>query len=174
MVELKIQDYSKNKNIFSDVESTLKNILPQNAQIYHVGSTAIPDMCGKNIIDILVGANNENEFEEFKQKISSLGFFASQNSRSEIYQFFASKQGETADGDIHIHLCITNTERYDEFLLLKNYLLSNKLEAINYSNHKKELINLGINDRKQYRETKSKYVSKLIKRAKDFFKYKRS
>ena len=36
MVELKIQDYSKNKNIFSDVESTLKNILPQNHLISEI------------------------------------------------------------------------------------------------------------------------------------------
>ena len=173
MVELKTQDYSKNKIIYNEAKTTLKSILPQNADIHHVGSTAIPDMCGKNIIDILVGANNENEFEEFKQKISSLNFFASQNSKSEIYQFFASKQGETTNGDVHIHLVIKNTERYDEFLLLKNYLLANKLEATNYSNHKQELINLGICDRKLYRETKSKYVSSLIERAKNFFKYKR-
>ena len=68
---------------------------------------------------------------------------------------------------------VTNTERYDEFLILRDYLLENKAEATAYSNHKKELIKNGITDRKQYRSTKSEYVSKLIERAKNHFKYKR-
>lgn len=172
MVELKIQNFSKNKKAYLEIEEKLKNLL-SNAPINHVGSTAIPEMCGKNIIDVLVGAKNETEFSEFKSKIKSLGFFDSQNSKSEIYQFFASKQGETGDGDTHIHLCITNTERYDEFLILRDYLLSNPLEATAYSNHKKELISKGITDRKLYRATKSEYVSMLIERAKNYFKYKR-
>lgn len=170
MVELKLQDYSKNKSLYNKIEQTLKKLLPPHTPINHVGSTAIPDMCGKNIIDVLVGASNESEFEAFKDIISSLGFFASQNSRSEIYQFFASKQGETAEGDIHIHLVIRNTIRYEEFLILRYYLLSNKEEALAYSNHKKELISLGITDRKLYRSTKSEYVSKLIERAKNSLK----
>ena len=173
MVELKIQNFSENKKVYSEIENKLQKILSSIAPINHVGSTAIPDMCGKNIIDVLVGAKNKTEFSEFKSKIESLGFFASQNSKSEIYQFFASKQGETGDGDTHIHLCLTNTERYDEFLILRDYLLSNPFEATAYSNHKKELISKGITDRKQYRATKSEYVSMLIERAKNYFKYKR-
>ena len=173
MVELKIQNFSENKKAYLEIEEKLKNLLPSNPPINHVGSTAIPDMCGKNIIDVLVGAKNETEFSEFKTQIESLGFFASQNSKSEIYQFFASKQGETGDGDTHIHLCLTNTERYDEFLILRDYLLSNPIEATAYSNHKKELISKGITDRKQYKATKSEYVSSLIERAKIYFKYKR-
>ena len=173
MVELKTQNFTENKKSYLEIENKLKSILPESTQINHVGSTAIPDMCGKNIIDVLVGAKNETEFSLFKEKISSFGFFASQNSKSEIYQFFASKLGETGNGDTHIHLCITNTERYDEFLILRDYLLENKAEATAYSNHKKELIKNGITDRKQYRSTKSEYVSKLIEHAKKYFKYKR-
>ena len=173
MVELKIQNFSENKKVYSEIENKLQKILSSIAPINHVGSTAIPDMCGKNIIDVLVGAKNKTEFSEFKSKIESLGFFASQNSKSEIYQFFASKQGETGDGDTHIHLCLTNTKRYDEFLILRDYLLSNPFEATAYSKHKKELISKGITDRKQYRATKSEYVSMLIERAKNYFKYKR-
>ena len=173
MVELKIQNYQKNIKKYQKIKNKLEKISKNNIPIHHVGSTAIPDMCGKNIIDVLIGASNNLEFLQLKEKIIKLGFFASENSKSEIYQFFASKQGETGDGDIHIHLAIINTERYDEFLILKNYLLSHKDEANSYANHKKTLIRLGITDRKKYRETKSIYVSSLIERAKINCKYKR-
>ena len=89
------------------------------------------------------------------------------NSRSEIYQFFASKQGETGSGDTHIHLVVMGTDRYEDFLTLRDYLLENKKEAEDYMNHKKKLIELGVTDRKQYRATKSEYVSALIERARE-------
>ena len=164
MVELEIQNFENNKEQYKQKSEELRNILG-NAPIDHVGSTAIPDMCGKNIIDILVGAKDQNEFEIFKKRISGLGYYASQNSKTEIYQFFASRQGETGAGDTHVHLVVMGTDRYEDFLTLRNYLLENKQEAIDYANCKKDLIKRGITDRKEYRATKSLYVSSLIERA---------
>lgn len=170
MVELKVQDYEKNKMAYAEKERVLFSVLGDDVEINHVGSTAIPDMCGKNIIDILVGAKNQEEFLRFKEIIAGLGYFASQNSRTEIYQFFASRQGETGEGDSHIHLVIKNTERYNDFLTLRDYLLVNKKEAEDYSNHKKKLVEMGVVDRKEYRRVKSEYVSALIERARKFEK----
>lgn len=49
------QDYTKNKQLYLKQEKALKETLGGNAKIDHVGSTAILNMVGKNIIDILVG-----------------------------------------------------------------------------------------------------------------------
>lgn len=170
MVELKEQNFIDNKKLYNKVESILKDCLGENSIINHVGSTAIPDMCGKNIIDVLVGSLNNEMFCLFREKIQNLGFFASQNSRTDIYQFFASRQGETGEGDVHIHLGIIGTERYEEFLILRDYLLSNRDEVESYIKCKKQLIELGITDRKAYRATKSEYVTQLIARAKENLK----
>ena len=167
MVELKEQNFEKNKQTYLNLEKNLKTLLGEDVPIDHVGSTAIPNMCGKNIIDILVGAKTKMQFEALKILISGEGYFASQNSKTEIYQFFASRQGETGEGDVHIHLVIMETDRYNDFLTLRDYLLKNPKEAINYSNHKKELVNIGVIDRKEYRRIKSEYVSKLIERARE-------
>ena len=110
------------------------------------------------------------EFDNFKKTITSLGYYASKNSKSDIYQFFASREGETGDGDSHIHLVIIDSERYREFIILRNYLLANPSEAQAYSDHKKELVNMGITDRRLYRQTKSEYVTNLIERAKQAIK----
>ena len=167
MVELKVQDYNKNKELFFETEKKLRTVLGENVPIDHVGSTAIKNIVGKNIIDVLIGAVDNDEFVDFRDKLTQLGFFPSQNSRTDIYQFFASRQGETGEGDVHLHLVVIDTERYREFIILRNYLIENPSEAIAYSNHKKELLSQGITDRKLYRATKSKYVTELIKRAKE-------
>lgn len=167
MVAIIKQDYLENKKIYNHIEEDLRRNIDKNIPITHVGSTAIPDMYGKNIIDILIGANNKNQFEEITHVLVNKGFVPSKKSKDEIYQFFSSTNAETTSGDIHIHLVILNTERYSEFIILKDYLLNNKEEALNYSNLKKEIISDGITDRKQYKTVKSEYVTSLLARAKN-------
>ena len=168
MVELINQDFEVNKQKYNNVKAGLQQLLGEGVDIDHVGSTAIPDICGKNIIDVLVGADDLEDFQQKLDLISGQGYFASQNSKNEIYQFFASKQGETGDGDVHIHLVVKGTDRYEDFLKLRDYLLAFPKEAEAYSNHKKELIGLGVVDRKEYRRVKSEYVSAMIDRARMF------
>lgn len=168
MVELVLQDFDKNKQAYQNAKQTLQKTLGENIDIHHVGSTAIPGIVGKNIIDVLVGADNKTEFEVFEKQLTSLGFYASQNSKTDIYTFFASSQSETTSGDVHIHLVIKNTQRYNEFLILKNYLLQVPKEAQNYSEHKKQILEQTL-ERKQYRQIKSQYVTALIERAKQYF-----
>ena len=168
MVELKNQNFEENKAKYNAVKDRLLELLGKNVCVDHVGSTAIPDICGKNIIDVLVGAENQNDFQNKLDLIAGEGYFASQNSKNEIYQFFASRQGETGEGDVHIHLVVKGTDRYEDFLKLRDFLLACPKEAEAYSNHKKELIGLGVTDRKEYRRIKSEYVSAMIDRARVF------
>lgn len=170
MVELENQNYIENKMIYKSIERKLKKVLGKKVIINHVGSTAIPNMVGKNIIDVLVAANDSLEFESFKEKIKQLGYFPSLKSATDIYQFFACKEGETKKGDIHIHLVITKNKRYDDFLILKEYLLSNKKEADDYKKCKINIVNNISNERKEYKNIKGEYVTKLIERANDFYK----
>lgn len=168
MVELVVQDFDKNKQNYTQAKQNLQNILGEDIDIHHVGSTAIPNIVGKNIVDILLGADNKQQFDFYFQKLISLGFYASKNSQTDIYTFFASSQTETCSGDTHIHLVIKNTERYSEFLILKKYLLDNPAEAQAYSNYKKQILTQTV-ERKQYRQIKSEYVSALINRAKIYY-----
>lgn len=168
MVELIKQDFEKNKAHYKAVEGELKQEFEDMVDVDHVGSTAIPDMCGKNIIDVLLGVENKSQFDHVLQVLVERGYFASQNSKTDIYQFFASRQGEIGDGDVHLHLVIKGTDRYNDFLTLRDYLLANPVEAEAYSNHKKELVSRGVTDRKEYRRIKSEYVSALIERARKF------
>lgn len=167
MVQLINQNYEYNKKLYNKVETELRKLFNKSTPINHVGSTAIPNIVGKNIIDVLVGATDKEQFDKYAIILSNNGFFPSYNSKTDIYQFFASKQEETGSGDIHIHLVVIDTERYNEFLILKQYLLQNSHEAQAYSNHKQLILQQNL-DRKTYRSVKSEYVSALIARAKEY------
>lgn len=167
MVNLVYQDYEKNVKFFEKVKQELLAGLTVAKTIEHVGSTAIENMYGKNILDILVGVETSDDFDLTFKELENLGYFASKNFNSDIYHFFASKVEETGDGDVHIHLCFTGTDRYDDFVALRDYLRKNPSEALSYSDFKLSLIQAGFIERKIYRAEKSTYVSDLIKRVKE-------
>lgn len=96
MVQLIKQDYLKNKKLYKVIENKLREKLNNSIPITHVGSTAIPNMYGKNIIDILIGAKDIKEFAEITKVLEEKGFVASKKSKDEIYQFFSSTVAETA------------------------------------------------------------------------------
>lgn len=167
MVELERQNIKENTKIYNNVCKSIRKALGANVLINHVGSTAIPNMYGKNIIDILVGVKNEYEMEDFTLKLKEIGYFPGKNSNGLVYRFLASRKEETKKGDIHIHLVLTDSDRYRDFLILKKYLLDNKEERKNYSNFKKEIIKSGNSLREDYKKIKSEYVSNLLNRARD-------
>lgn len=163
------QNYLKSKRIYNSIENKLRKKLNEEIPITHVGSTAIPNMYGKNIIDILIGAEDKEQFEMIVQVLIKNKFIPSKKSRDEIYQFFSSIESETGSGDIHIHLVISNTEQYNEIIILKDYLLNNEEEALEYSNFKKDIIKRGITERREYKMIKNDYVVKLIQRARKYY-----
>lgn len=165
MVELERQNKKVNTKIYNRVLKKLRQVMDREVPIDHVGSTAIPNMYGKNIIDILIGAKDENELEDLTIRLKELGYFPGRNSTGMIYRFFASREEETKSGDVHIHLVIIDSDRYRDFLTLKKYLLKNKEERRNYSNLKKDLIKDGHFVREDYKAVKSEYVSALLERA---------
>ena len=73
----------------------MREVLDCSIPITHIGSTAIPDMYGKNIIDILIGAKDQKQFEAIMKILESKGFVASKKSKDQIYQFFSSTANET-------------------------------------------------------------------------------
>ena len=165
MLKLEKQNYNQNLRLYNAIKEQLKKQINKEIEISHVGSTSIPSIeYGKNIIDILIGAKDKKEFAEIAKILESINYIPSDKSKTEEYQFFASTNEETKIGDIHIHLALKDTNRYKEFILLKEYLLENKKEAIAYSNFKQKLISTQTNNRAEYKRLKSEYVTKIIEK----------
>ena len=138
MVILEKQNKKANDKLYEIRLKKLRTLIEVNVPIEHVGSTDLPRMYGKNIIDILIGAKNDEEMDALSNKIIELGYFPGSKRTRYMYRFFASTDEETKAGDIHIHLVAkVDSDRYKDFLILKNYLLKNKKEKTNYSNLKK-------------------------------------
>ena len=167
MVEIIKQNYHENIVKFKKIKKDLLKILDNKCIINHVGSTAIPRMSGKNIIDILIGVYSLQELKNVSNILLNNGYYVG-NSSTQRYCFLASTKEETKSGDVHLHIAIINEKKYNNFLYLRDYLLNNPKVCMEYVKVKKDILLKYGNDRKKYRKIKSNYVKKLIMNAREY------
>ena len=74
MIKIIRQNYQKNINLFNKTKIQLVKLLGDLVDFEHIGSTAIPDMSGKNIIDILIDTPNNIVFKKMAEKIKNSNY----------------------------------------------------------------------------------------------------
>lgn len=147
--------------MFESLKRDLVAILDDSVGIHHVGSTAVPGVDGKNILDILISAKDSCQMKNIHRELLKAGYFSLHNpSEHKESLFLASRQEETGAGDIHIHIAILGTELHDDFLILRDFLKANKDEATRYSQVKYRLVQKARHDRSLYKKYKAEYVDR--------------
>jgi len=163
MTELKLYPYNEEfTEIFEKEKVRIKKVLPE-AEVHHIGSTALPAVGGKGIIDILVALPNWEEKGEAVEKLSGLGFehvHPEENGR-----IFLSKTGASKYKDVHIHLVGKSNKEHKEKLLFRDFLRENQEEAKKYYQLKYKWQKEAKGDRDTYGKLKESYIEEVIKRA---------
>lgn len=145
---------------FISEKQRLLSFLPGTLVIEHVGSSAV-GVGGKNIIDILIGVSDKDEMFKIRDILKTNGYFEGYDSHDDRI-FLASSENETGDGDFHIHICPITYNSYKDFILLRDFLISNPEKGKEYYNKKIELANKAVFDRQKYKTLKSQYLTKLL------------
>ena len=143
----------------------INSLIPNNITIEYVGSSAV-GIGGKNIVDILIGVSDDVEMKNVRDILIKNGYFEGDGSYDDRI-FLASREEETREGDFHVHICPILNDSYKDFIILRDFLISNPDRAREYFKKKYEFVNKANFDRKKYKTLKSKYVSKLLLDAKN-------
>ncbi|TRZ79828.1 GrpB family protein [bacterium] len=134
----------------------------KNVEIHHIGSTAVPGLGGKGMIDIMLGINNWKELDGIIEKLKTMGF--SHIHPKENKRVFLSKEGFTKLGDTHIHIVKKGGEIYKDLLSFRDCLISDKKESKRYFNLKLKWLKEFKGDRVKYTKGKEGYVKDVLKR----------
>lgn len=132
--------------------------------INHIGSTAIPNIQAKPIIDILVEFNHDIDWVRIKEKMERAGYICMSVSDNRM----SFNKGYTSTGyadkvfHIHFHRIGDNDE-----ILFRDHLIAHPEVAEEYELLKLSLIPKYKNDRDGYTEAKSEFVRRTIKQALD-------
>ncbi len=168
IVELK--KHLKSWKKYFDIESKkLKKILHEfDIEIEHIGSTSIPNMEAKPIIDILIGINPFSALKTITKILEMHNYILSPISFGKNELLFAKvEKGEDSRRTHYIHVVERNGNKWDNYILFRNYLIANPNEAKRYLKLKKELSISYSNNRMGYTEKKGEFVKEILKKAKN-------
>ncbi len=130
--------------------------------IHHVGSTAVPGMAAKPIIDIHVGVADLKSALPCIAVLAPLEYCYAPY-RPEIMHWFCKP--DPAARTHHLHLVPTGSLRYREELAFRDYLRQHTAQAHAYEQLKRALAERFPDDREAYTDGKSEFVLQVTKRA---------
>jgi len=131
--------------------------------IEHIGSTAVPGLGGKGIIDIMV-LMPKARIERGKELLWENLFGSCLNDSPDrlfFYKDYAQKgKGKGKTRRVHVHLT-SNKKNLEDCAAFKDYLIRNPLAVKKYAEIKKEAAKLCKGEGSLYRDCKKRFIDKI-------------
>ena len=132
---------------------------PQVVAVEHVGSTAIPGLLAKPILDLMPGLVGWEEGEAIVGRMIALGYEYRGENGIPGRRYFVLRQGERTL--VHAHAFAIGGENWRRQLAFRDYLRSHPREAARYAALKRRLAEQYSDDRAGYTGAKGAYVRRV-------------
>lgn len=129
--------------------------------IQHIGSTSVPGLSAKPIIDILIAVNklySPEKYSKHLQKISYQYTYYAEN----INRLFFCKGTPRSH---HIHIVKYDSWTYWRHILFRDYLLAHPETAQHYEQLKREMVLKFKTDRGAYTDSKTAFIKSIVAQA---------
>lgn len=161
--EIQVVNYDPQWKIeFEEIKNNISTKLQDLVlSIEHVGSTSIPDLPAKPIIDIDVIISSRIILPNVISKLAELGYVHEGNlgiAGREAFMWPTSKRH-------HLHVCSVETPNLHNHLIFRDYLRSHSQERIDYGLLKKGLAQRFKNNMDAYGEAKSQFIQEVLTKA---------
>lgn len=128
-------------------------------RIEHIGSTAIPGLAAKPIIDVLVELDDPDDEERYLPLLEAAGFLL--RVREPRHRMF-----RTPAKDVHVHIWPAGSAEATDYLILRDWLRGNADDRQLYEQTKRSLAGRRWPDMNYYAEAKSPTITQITARAK--------
>ena len=150
-------DESANQTI-----KNLKTILGDDAvDIQHIGSTAIPAIKAKPIIDIAVGVTEFEKIMSYNEQLQKEGIFY-RGSDVEDQILYVMGDMEKDIRTHHIHIVKWNGTEWKKYIHFRDYLNDNENMALQYQRVKEELESKYADNRGLYTKGKKDIIDIIL------------
>ncbi len=165
-----ISPYRKNWIVrFREQRTLIRKILGKNAlEIHHVGSTSIPGMSAKPIVDVLAIVGSLARVDGSKQEFQKLGYTLRKDYVTTMSRMLEKFKGSTKL--YNIHLLPKSHPEARRLLDTKNYFIAHPAEVRKYETLKKSLYKRFPDDYAAYRKGKTNYLNDVTQKAKQWVK----
>ena len=152
---------------YFEEERLLKAVLLSNERINHIGSTAIPSIWAKPIVDILVEIPKESDLLEYKAMITNSGYICMSQSENGLSFNKGYTENGFAERVFHLHLRYAGDN--DE-LYFRDYLIEYPEAAKEYEELKLRLWKKYEHNRDAYTNAKTELVKEYTEKARILYR----
>jgi GrpB-like predicted nucleotidyltransferase (UPF0157 family) len=128
------------------------------AAIHHIGSTAVPGLAAKPVIDILIVVRQWQDVADCLAPLRTLGYAFIDYPQNVDRKFFCKGRPRTH----HVHLVAPDTATLRDHLAFRDALRANPDRRAEYATLKYKLAQRFKTDRAQYSAGKTEFVKRVI------------
>lgn len=149
----------------------LRPFFSKTTIIEHFGSTAVPGLGGKGVIDLYVVVP-KNLMENASEKLQKLGYVRDKNAGDVGERIFHKRKKiiNKRDQWCHVHVTHPDNQNRNQCLAFRDYLIIHPEEALLYSEAKKKAANEAqkftktSEQKKAYLEAKSEVIKRILEK----------
>jgi GrpB-like predicted nucleotidyltransferase (UPF0157 family) len=152
--------------LFEEEASLIRTALGENCtSIHHIGSTAVPLLCAKPIIDIMPLVKDIDAVDACTSTLQKLGYTAKGEFGIPGRRYFQKSISTTRTH--HVHVYQENDPQHKRYILFRDWLCTHPEDREVYGAIKQKLATLFPNDIESYCTGKDDIVAIIDEKAKD-------
>jgi GrpB-like predicted nucleotidyltransferase (UPF0157 family) len=132
-------------------------------RIEHIGSTAVPGLAAKPVVDIQVSVSDVADEDSYVTAVESVGFGLRYRNEGLGWRYFRPPPGLPRETQVHV--CSVGSESERLHLLFRDYLRAHPAEADAYAAAKREAAARHPTDRIAYTDAKGLFIHPALQRA---------
>lgn len=136
-------------------------VCDESIAIEHVGSTSVPGMAAKPVIDIDIVIASRSKLPSILLRLGSLGYQHRGDLGVADREAFRAPETQPAH---HLYVCLENSLALRNHIAVRDYLRTHASDVEAYSNLKKELAKRFGNERARYNAAKTDFILAILKR----------
>lgn len=161
-----ISEYDPNWIIkFESIKILISEIFGDKAlQIEHVGSTSIPGMKAKPLIDVLIIVKDIKDLSQETLRMVDIGYEWGENyiAPNTLLFFRTGPNGEKLE---NIHVCESGASKARQFLVMRDFFRTHPEKAKEYADLKESNSKLHPDDYPAYRAAKAPFLAQMEQEA---------
>jgi GrpB-like predicted nucleotidyltransferase (UPF0157 family) len=149
-------------SLYNLLEQRIREALGDNALLLeHVGSTSVPGLSAKPIIDIVLAVADSSDEASYVERLEPRGF----KPRIREPDWYEHRMFKFSDPDANLHVFSEGCEEIDRLLLFRNWLRNHPDDRLLYEGKKRELAGRIWKYTQNYADAKSEVVQEILARA---------
>lgn len=130
-------------------------------RLEHVGSTSVPGLCAKPVIDILLVVKDSSDESAYVPALEKAGYLL----RIREPEWFEHRLFKGPDTDINLHVFSLGAEEIDRMLRFRDWLRSQEADRKKYARVKRRLAKKKWRHIQNYADAKSSIIREIMERA---------